>query len=272
MMQAAAPLLFALLAWWASTGVLFWLVGRSRATHKWTAAGATLLMLAAMAGVITLRGDTSIMGAYLGFAAGLALWAWHETMFMLGYISGPRRTPCPPGLKTWPRFVVSTQTVLHHEIAIAVHGALIIALSIGAENWIAAATFVLLWGMRVNAKFVVFLGAPNISDAFLPSHMTYLSSYFGKRRVTAFFPLFITLATAAATALTFAALNEAGAFATTGYVLLAALAWLAVLEHWALVLPLPDQALWSWAQPKHQQTEKGRTANAPYAGGPSHGL
>ena len=35
--------------------------------------------------------------------------------------------------------------------------------------------------------------------------------------------------------------------AAVGATLLAALAGLALLEHWLLVLPVPDQALWQWA-------------------------
>lgn len=266
MAEVVQPLLVATFAWWFSTGVLIWLVGLPRWSFRWTAMGATALMLLGTVGLIALREKTEPIHAYAGFAAGLALWAWHEAMFLLGYISGPRRGRCPQGLKTWPRFLVSAQTIIHHEIGIAVHGAIILALSWGAENQFAAWTYLLLWGMRLNAKFVVFLGAPNISDHFLPAHLTYLSSYFGKRRVTAFFPFLITLATAAATALAYqAVLLEPGSFAAIGVMLLATLAALAVLEHWALVLPVPDGALWSWAQrkpkPEHIRTQQ-------HSGGP----
>ena len=272
MLDLLTPIIAAALTWWASTGVLIWLVGRERSLHKWIAVAATIGMVAATAAVVALRDADTAIGAYAGFAVGIALWAWHETMFLLGYISGPRRAPCPPNLKMWPRFLVSTQTVIHHEVAIALHAVLILALSIGADNAFAAATFMLLWGMRLNAKLVVFLGAPNISDEFLPPHLTYLSTYFGKRRVTAFFPVFITLATAAATALTYAAaVHAASPFVIIGYVLLATLAWLAVLEHWLLVLPVPDQALWAWAQRKTHQPGKAPSA-APIVGGQNHGL
>jgi putative photosynthetic complex assembly protein 2 len=37
--------------------------------------------------------------------------------------------------------------------------------------------------------------------------------------------------------------------ATVGHVLLAALTALALLEHWFMVLPLPDQKLWRWMLP-----------------------
>ncbi len=258
MSEVAVPIIAALLVWWSSTGALIWLVNGDRARHAWVAVGATAAVIIAMGAVVALRDDMTVQGAYAGFVAGIALWAWHETMFLLGYISGPRRAPCPPGLKTWRRFVVSTQTVIHHELAIAAHGAMILALSVGAGNWMASATYLLLWGMRINAKLVVFLGAPNISDQFLPAHLTYLSSYFGKRRITAFFPLFITVATATATLLTHKAFSlPAGGFEATGCYLLAALAWLAVFEHWALVLPVPDEALWGWIRGTNTKMEDG---------------
>lgn len=247
---AAAPLVTAVLAWWVSTGLLLWLINRPSGTYRWTALGMTALAGLATGLLVMLRDDPSPAGAYLGFAAGLALWAWHEALFLLGFVSGPRQTDCPKGLSTWRRFLVSAETVIHHEIAIACHGMILVMLSWQAENQVAAWTFFLLWGMRLNAKMVVFLGAPNLSDAFLPNHLTYLSSYFGRRRVTLFFPLFITLATAAATLLTHGAVSApAGTGDAVALWLLAGLAWLAVFEHWALVLPIPDSALWRWAVP-----------------------
>ncbi len=261
--EAVAPLLVALVAWWTSTGLLFWLIGRPAHTFRWTALGMTVLAAIATGLLVVLRGHGTPLGAYLGFAAGLALWAWHEALFLLGFVAGPRRTECPAGLSTWRRFLASAETVIHHEIAIAVHAMIIVMLSWQAENQVAAWTFLLLWGMRLNAKLVVFLGAPNLSDAFMPRHLSYLSSYFGRRRVTLFFPLFITLATAAATLLSHGAMSAAaGSGDAVALWLLAGLAWLAVFEHWALVLPIPDSALWRWAlpvqSPEKQQTRSRR--------------
>ncbi len=253
MSSVAIPLVAAVLIWWSSTGALLWLVQRNRSTHKWVAAVATLSVLAATASVVAVRDVTSVSGAYAGFAIGIALWAWHEIMFLFGYVSGPRRTPCPPDLKPWRRFFASTQTVIHHELAIAGHAIIILALSVGAANSFAALTFVLLWVMRLNSKMVVFFGAPNISDELLPRHLAYLSSYFGKKRIAPLFPVLIAIATIIALALVYqAATLPIGSFESTGYLLLAALATLAVLEHWALVLPVPDTALWAWAQRKDQ--------------------
>jgi putative photosynthetic complex assembly protein 2 len=189
--------------------------------------------------------------AYAGFAVGILLWGWHETMFLLGYISGPRKSPCPPALPFWSRFRASAETVIHHELAIAFHAAIIMILTAGAENRIAAWTFLLLWGMRISSKLIIFSGAPNISDALLPRHLEYLKSYFMKRAATPFFSVAMTLVASATAALIYhASLAPLGSFQSAGLILVSALAALAVLEHLALVAPLPDQALWGWALPR----------------------
>lgn len=268
MMDFVAPILAATLVWWASTGSLLWLVRQSRAVRYWAAAAFSFAAAIATLTVLPLRDIGTPAGAYAGFACGIILWAWHESMFLFGYISGPRKTPCPEGLKIWPRFVVSTEAVIHHEVAIAVHGALILMLSWGALNTMAAATFLLLWAMRLSSKLIVFLGAPNISDHMLPPHLRYLSTYFNKTQATALFPIFIAVVAGVAFTFGYAGFSEpAGSFAATGYLLLATLATLAVIEHLALVLPVPDAVLWAWAIQKNADTD----AVSPHRPRPDYG-
>jgi putative photosynthetic complex assembly protein 2 len=45
-----------------------------------------------------------------------------------------------------------------------------------------------------------------------------------------------------------------GTVEAAGFALLAALTALALFEHWMMVLPLPDAALWSWALPRTTST------------------
>ncbi|MEM6411937.1 MAG: putative photosynthetic complex assembly protein PuhE [Pseudomonadota bacterium] len=258
MSDLVAPICATIIIWWASTGSLLWLVRQSRALRYGAAMVFTLAAAVATLAVLPLRDMSTPLGAYAGFACGIVLWAWHESMFLFGYISGPRKTPCPEGLKTWPRFVVSTEAVIHHEIAIAVHGGLILMLSWGAPNAIAAVTFLLLWAMRLSSKFIVFLGAPNISDHMLPPHLRYLSTYFNKTQATALFPVLIVLVTGVALAFGYLGLTAPiGSFTAIGYLLLATLASLAVIEHLALVLPVPDAVLWAWAIHKQSKTDAG---------------
>lgn len=249
------PFLFASFLWWASTGAILRLIRREPKTFKATAIVVSILAVAAMVALVALRDQTGVWAAYAGFGVGLMLWAWHETMFLIGFISGSRRTPCPPNLSTKSRFIASAQTIIHHEMVIAFHAAVIFLLSMGAENQFAVLTFLLLWVMRLSAKFVVFFGAPNISDVFLPTHLQYLSSYFNRNRNSLFFGFALVLAMGWTAIAAFNALhNPAYSFEFVGFTLLVSLSGLAVIEHLALVLPLPDAALWSWMIKQPQKT------------------
>lgn len=247
-MDLAAPILFAVVTWWASTGIVLWLINRPRRTHRKIALGATVVLALATVGVVLLRETVTPMAAYTGFALGIASWAWHEVMFLLGFISGPRKSPCPEGLGLGRRFCVSAQTVIHHEVAIALHALVLLTLSIGAANQVALLTFAVLWAMRISAKLVVFFGAPNVASHFLPEHLRYLGSYFSKSSNAA--AAVVALLATSGLALTVGAQIDgtaAGSFQQIGAILVTALAGLAVLEHLALVISLPDQILWSWA-------------------------
>jgi hypothetical protein len=68
--------------------------------------------------------------------------------------------------------------------------------------------------------------------------------------MNALFPLSVTVGTLGfiwllARGLAF----EASAFEAAACLMLATMLALAVLEHWFLVLPVPDAALWRWAMP-----------------------
>ena len=269
MFDTLLPILIAVFAWWVSTGILIWLVGRSERVRLAAAIVLSSLMIGSTFAVVELRETTSMLGVYAGFLVGILLWAWHEAMLLFGYISGPRRSNCPTGLDGWQRFKVSAQTVIHHEILIALHAGLIIWLSFNGTNQVAAATFVLLWGMRISAKMLIFFGAPNASHHFLPMHLKYLSTYFNTRQRTRLFPLFLVLTSAVACFLLFNGLfQQAASLEAVSNMLLGTLALLAVFEHIALILPIPDQRLWAWAvrnketvkTDQHKETlEYGRT-------------
>lgn len=266
MPQAVIPILIAVLIWWASTGILILLVGRGQRTRQVVAGGLTVVMMLSTWLIINLKNETSIPAAYAGFAVGITLWAWQESLFLFGFVTGPRRDVSPPGLVGWRRFTVSAQTVMHHELLIAAHAVLIVGLSVSAGNQMAAATFVLLWGMRLSTKMLIFMGAPNASDTFLPEHLKYLSTYFNRTRVTPYYPIFIALTGGVTAALFYFGFSSPqGTFEATCYLLLGTLSFLAVFEHLALILPMQDERLWTWALRKRPdanpkaQTEQNRS-------------
>ncbi len=263
----AIPVLFAILVWFASTGALLWLVGAPRAAHGFAMAVLSVVMVAATAGVVIAGADASVAGAFAGFSLGIVIWAWHEAAFLFGFLTGPRRGECPPGLSSWRRFLAASQTVIAHEVAIALNAALLVALSWGAPNRTAMWTFLLLWGMRISAKANIFVGAPHLSHELLPARLQYLKSYFGPERMTVFFAasmILITIITGALIA--GAAAAPPGGQEGASLALLATLAALAVLEHALMAAPVRDAALWTWARfgARRRDAAEGAQKNADF--------
>lgn len=248
MAETGLAALFTLFLWWSSTGLIIYLDGLRRETYGWTMLGATLLLLAALGGVHALAWDRSAAGAWLGFVCGVLCWAWIEIAFLTGLVTGPRRTACPPTLGGLARLRAAVATVLWHELAILALAGVILALSWGAPNRIAAWTFIAFGVMRLSAKLNLYLGVRNRSEAFLPDHLRYLDSFFPRRRMNLLLP-FSLLAGLLATALLLlaAASPEAGRHEAVGFTLLATLVALGLLEHLFMVLPVPADALWRWS-------------------------
>ncbi len=246
-MTYVAPLLFAVFLWWAGTGVILYLDGRPRRTFKWTLLGATLLAGLGFAGLRASSALTTTASAYCAFACVLLIWAWQEVAFLLGVVTGPRREPCPRGVTGWRRAALAFQTVAHHELALLVLGAGVIAATWGQPNRTGLWTFAILWSMRQSAKLNIFLGVRNFSEEFLPHHLRYLQTYFRRARMNPLFPVVVALSTWLAVRLWQSALAPGiDAFTATTFTFAASLLSLAILEHWFMVLPMPTTALWSW--------------------------
>jgi putative photosynthetic complex assembly protein 2 len=261
--QYGLPVLYAVFLWWFSTGLILYLDGLPRRTFGWTMLGATALLTAALGLLAADATDQSVFGAYLAFTCGLTVWGWNEVAFLLGYLSGPNREPCPTGVLGWRRFVLAVRTILYHELAILAGAGLVIALSWDAANQIATWTYLVLWAMRLSTKINVFLGVPNLSEEFLPAHLEFLPSYFARRPMNLFFPLAVTASTALLVVLVHAAADsDTNAYTATGMTFLATFVALGLIEHWFLVLPLPASALWSWGLRSRDEIE---TCGAPVA-------
>jgi len=254
------PVLYALFVWWFSTGLILYLDRRGRRTFRWSVLAATAALGAAVYGLVLSREAANVGGAYAAFSCALVVWGWHEMTFLMGLVTGPRRAASRPDSRGWRRFAEAASTLIYHEIALALTAVGLVALTWGAANQVGTWTFLILWGMRLSAKLNAFLGVPNMTEDFLPEHLAYLKTYFRKKPINALFPLSVTAGTLLGGLLVAqAAAPGADAFATAGNMLLAALTALAVLEHWFLVLPLPDAALWRWALPR----PAGKPAAAP---------
>ncbi len=253
------PALFALFLWWFSTGAVIYLDGLPTRTFKWSMLGATVVTVAALFGIGATADDTSLSAAYCAFASGLLAWGWIEISFYTGYVTGPRTHPCPTGCRGWKHFGHAIMTSLWHELAILAGVAIVAALTWGQPNQIGLWTFVVLWWMHQSAKLNVFLGVRNVTEEFVPEHLTFLRSFLTKRNsMNLLFPVSVTVSTVVCVYLVDAAIAPgASTFEAAGYSFLATLMALAILEHWFLMLPLPAQKLWSWGL-------KSRPAGQPF--------
>jgi putative photosynthetic complex assembly protein 2 len=254
-MQYALPFVFTVLVWWASTGAILYLDGLSKRTFPYTMAGTTVVALLAAWGLWYSSGQTTVAGAYCGFTCAILIWGWQEVGFLLGYVTGPRRSACPPGSKGWTRVRHAFQTVAHHELALVVLALVVLFATWDRPNQTGLWTYLVLWTMRQSAKLNVFLGVRNLNADFLPEHLKYLQTYFVRAPMNALLPVSVAAATLVAIPLWQAALAPgAGAYEVASLTLVASLLSLAILEHALLVLPLPSERLWSWGMRSHAAT------------------
>ncbi len=129
-----------------------------------------------------------------------------------------------------------------------------LACTLHQPNQSAPLTFLLLFGLRLSAKFNLYLGVPNLSDEVFPPHLAYLKSYFRVARMNALFPVSVLAGSAVAYwAWTVAEAAPMASGAAASATLLAGLSVLGVVEHLFLVLPLRDAKMFIWASRKNNK-------------------
>jgi putative photosynthetic complex assembly protein 2 len=260
--EFALPLLFATVLWFVATGFVLWL--DKLPSHTWPVS-ITLASVAsgfAMGGIIATAEETSAWAAYVAFACALVLWGWHELSFLMGFVTGPNRNPCPPDARGWQRFRLAAATLIYHEVAMFVCLLVMAAATWGKPNQTATLTFLLLFVMRLSAKFNIFAGVPHLSTEMMPDHMRYLASYFRIAPPRWFFILSVSGIAVLAAWLADLALSSRGGIAT-GYALAFALVALAFLEHGFLVVPWQDTAIFRWAMPEQARQRLQKSTNEP---------
>ena len=248
----ALPAAFALVLWWASTALIIYLDGLPRRTFRWSMAGASALCLAAFAALALDAGGGGLAGAYVSFTAALVIWGWQLVGFYMGYVTGPRKDACPPGLSGAARFIEALRTSLWHELAGLAGAGVIYWIARDQPGHIGFWTYVILWWMHMSAKLNIFLGVPNLGEELLPEHLAYLSSYMRRRAMNLLFPVSVTLSTLAAAVLAWKAAVASAPGEAAGLTMLGVLMALAILEHWLLVLPVSMNGLWQWGLKSHE--------------------
>ncbi len=115
-------------------------------------------------------------------------------------------------------------------------------------------TYLILYFARISAKLNLFLGVRHVNTEFLPRHLDHLGSHFRIARMNWLFPVSVTVLTFALACWLERMVAADTAAGQAGFALLAALTALALLEHWLMVLPLPDAKLWRWMLPAPNKT------------------
>ena len=271
-MNAIAPaILYALFVWWFSTGLVLLLVLRRRATVRASLFGTALLFPVCLVVLAKTSGQASVANVYLAFTAAILLWGTQEIGFLTGFVTGPAPFPCPPGARGLSRLRHAIGSILYHEIALLASGLTVLAVTWGGANQIGTLAFAVLWAMRVSAKLNLFLGVPVLNDEAMPPPIAFARSYFRRGPVNAFFPISVMVAALVACGLIDAALDpDTGRASQIGYVLVAALMGLAILEHLFMVVALPIDKLWRWstrgAVPPSVSQDKGERLYVETAG------
>ena len=255
-----------LFLWWFSTGLILWRVrvadnGGPLDHVNSVIIGLPLIAIGLYAARISLP-DLSANGIYTAFLAALALWGWIELAFLSGVITGPNHAPCPPFVGAGQRFWRAVGTIAWHETLLIVTMIGLGLASLHAANPFAFGTFALLFFARISAKLNLFFGVPRINTQFLPRPLAHLPSHFRQGRITAFFPVSVSVLTVASALLLERAINVTVPGMSVGYALLTCLCLLALLEHWFMVLPLPDEKLWRWMMPT-AKPQKDRLSEDP---------
>jgi putative photosynthetic complex assembly protein 2 len=252
--------LTALFLWWFATGAILLVVRLCERRSGGTGRRAVLLALPVLGlglwGYHATLDMTGIGAAYGAFLAALAIWGWIELSFLTGVITGPNQRPCPPGLVEWERFIRAWGTVAYHEMLLTAMLIVVWLMGFEAANTVGLWTFTVLYFARVTAKLNLYFGVPRINVEFIPRALAHMGSYFRMAPVGWFFPCSVT-ALSLAVACWLERLYSAGSpVETVGFALLGAITALALLEHWLMVLPLPDAKLWRWMLPAPKHSPK----------------
>lgn len=250
MTEAALAVLYAIFLWWFSTGAILIAAGTPRWWHFSLVWGTAPLLALGLWAMGEWAAEASTAAVYYAFTGAIAIWGWHELSFLTGRVTGPRKAPCSADRNEAKRFRQAVAAILWHELALLATAVALVAVSWGQPNQFGVWTFLTLFAARISAKLNVYFGIPNLTEEFLPEAMSVLKTYFRKRPMNRFFPLAVTgLTFAVACWAERAYAASPGGWAEVGFALLTGLTALALIEHWLLVLPVPDAALWRWLLP-----------------------
>lgn len=261
--------LAALFIWWFSTGAILYVVRHAEHRGQLAHLRATIMALPFLGGGAWLfeltRHTETITTSYLAFLSSILIWGWVELAFLTGIVTGPNTSHCRQEARGFERFLRAYGTIAYHEILLVAILLIMLVSSQHMPNTVGLWTFVVLFFARISAKLNLFLGVPKINVEFLPNPLAHLPSHFRIAKLNWLFPLSVSALSFAVFCWLERLMSATTAAETVGFALLAAITALALLEHWLMVLPLPDARLWRWMLPEAATPEPQKT-------GRSHGL
>ena len=241
------PILYSIFIWWFSTGIILLLNQRHPSTYKNAFWVSGMVLALALVGLKTSANLSSVAGAYCGFTCAILVWGWQEIGFLFGYVTGPRREPCPENCRGWQKMYFAFKTIQHHEIALVILALAVTMMTWGGSNQTGFWTFMILWLMRQSAKLNIFLGVLNLNERFLPNHLKYIFTYFTCKPMNPLLPLSVIGGVLCAIPLWQAAAHPSSSdFRVASMSLTGAILSLAVLEHILMVVPFSSERLWKW--------------------------
>lgn len=245
------PALCAIGIWWLGTLLLLW---RLRLSSAHTATTLVWVWMILLFGVVLIGGSLNAatpLGACMAFGGAMSIWCWHETVYMLGLLTGPRPAPCPPDADNVQRFRFGVLASLYHELAVLLTAILIWWWAWDAANLVGAKAFTILWLLRWSTKVNIFFGVANLHTEFWPDRLRYLESYVGNKpsvgAMIGAFALIVLLSVWALTPYSHAGGIYSDAYSVSASALLLTLVLLGGLEHLLLGLRVKDEWLWSLA-------------------------
>jgi putative photosynthetic complex assembly protein 2 len=251
MSRIAIPIAYATLIWWLSTGAILYVVGRSRRTYPFSILVGLGLLAGALWALTAVSSRNTAWDAHVAFTGAVIVWGFVELTFLTGYVTGSRTTPCPAGSRGWRRTRYAIETIIYHELALISAGVAVLWATWDGVNYVAIATFLVLWVMRLSSKLNLFLGVRTLNDELLPRQLQHLRSYFVRKEMNALFPISVIGSGFFTTLLVVRAIApDANEFETAGYLLVASLLALALIEHAFMMLPVPIARLWGLDRPR----------------------
>jgi putative photosynthetic complex assembly protein 2 len=236
---------FVVFVWWMSTTVILVLTRKNSFLNSIsTMLLATAVLILGFFILIFSSNSTDVFSAYFGFVSILMIWAWQETAFLVGWITGNRKSVCPKKAKGLERAWLAFQTISYHELILIILGVTIWMLTLDSPNDIAFKTFFVLWVMRLSAKINVFLGVRNFYEEFLPKKVSYLTTYFKRKSFNPLFPFVLALAAIIDMLFWYHAGASVNSYERASLTLIAALLGLGIIEHIFMMLPFQLDRIW----------------------------